>query len=48
MVRCFRDAIDDTIEELDVNMNGSFSIVTGTLAYPEICEGAKKIKEKKS
>ena len=27
-------------------MNGSFSIVTGTLAYPEICEGAKKIKEK--
>ncbi|MDU4660163.1 MAG: DUF512 domain-containing protein, partial [Clostridium butyricum] len=46
MVRCFRDAIDDTIEELDVNMNGSFSIVTGTLAYPEICEGAKKIKEK--
>ncbi|MBS4840620.1 MAG: DUF512 domain-containing protein [Clostridium sp.] len=46
MVRCFRDAIDDTIEELDLNMNGSFSIVTGTLAYPEICEGAKKIKEK--
>ena len=37
MVRCFRDAIDDTIEELDTNMKGSFSIVTGTLAYDEIC-----------
>ncbi|MBE6070925.1 MAG: DUF512 domain-containing protein [Clostridium butyricum] len=46
MIRCFRDAIDDTLEDLDTNMNGSFSIVTGVLAYPELLEASKKIKEK--
>ena len=46
MVRCFRDAIDDTLDNLDTNMNGSFSIVTGVLAYPELLEASKKIKEK--
>ena len=44
MVRCFRDAIDDTLEDLDKSMKGSFSIVTGTLAYPEILEASIKIK----
>ena len=29
MVRCFRDAIDDTLEDLDHNIKGSFSVVTG-------------------
>lgn len=46
MVRCFRDAIDDTLKDLDENMNGSFSIVTGTLAYPELLEASLKIKNK--
>lgn len=45
MVRCFRDAIDDSLEELDKDMNGSFSIATGVLAYPELLEASKKIKE---
>ncbi len=44
MVRCFRDAIDDSLEELDKDMNGSFSIATGVLAYPELLEASKKIK----
>ncbi|MFT8347833.1 DUF512 domain-containing protein [Clostridium saccharoperbutylacetonicum] len=46
MVRCFRDAIESDLEDLDVNMKGDFSIVTGTLAYPEILDAANKIKEK--
>lgn len=46
MVRCFRDAIDNTLDDLDINMKGSFSIVTGTLAYPELLEASKKIKNK--
>ena len=46
MVRCFRDAIDYTLGDLDTNMKGSFSIVTGALAYPELLEASKKIKEK--
>jgi NifB/MoaA-like Fe-S oxidoreductase len=46
MVRCFRDAIDDTLEDLDISINGSFSIVTGTLAYHELLEASNKIKKK--
>lgn len=46
MVRCFRDAIDDTLKDLDVSMKGSFSIVTGTLAYSELLEASHKIKNK--
>lgn len=46
MVRCFRDAIDNTLKDLDENMKGSFSIVTGTLAYPEILEASRKITNK--
>ena len=46
MVRCFRDAIDNTLKDLDENMKGSFSIVTGTLAYPELLEASLKIKNK--
>lgn len=48
MVRCFRDAIDDTLENLDENIKGSFSIVTGTLAYPELLEACNKIRNKNS
>lgn len=45
MIRCFRDAVDDTLQNLDKNAAGSFSIVTGVLAYPELLEASKKIKE---
>ncbi|MDR3593242.1 DUF512 domain-containing protein [Clostridium sp.] len=46
MVRCFRDAIDNTLDDLDLNMKGSFTIVTGTLAYPELLEASIKIRNK--
>jgi putative radical SAM enzyme (TIGR03279 family) len=46
MVRCFRDAIDSTIDDLDLNIGGSFSIVTGELAYKELLEASNKIKKK--
>jgi len=46
MVRCFRDAIYNTLEDLDPNIKGSFSIVTGTLAYPELLEASNKVKKK--
>lgn len=48
MVRCFRDAIDNTLDDLDLNMKGSFSIVTGELAYDELLNASNKIKEKSS
>lgn len=48
MVRCFRDAIDNTLENLDADNKGSFSIVTGELAYNELLEASNKIKEKNS
>jgi putative radical SAM enzyme (TIGR03279 family) len=48
MVRCFRDAIDSTIEDLDLGADGSFSIVTGELAYDELLEASNKIKKKNS
>jgi NifB/MoaA-like Fe-S oxidoreductase len=48
MVRCFRDAIDSTLEDLELDACGSFSIVTGELAYDEILEASNKIKKKNS
>lgn len=48
MVRCFRDAIDSTLEDLDSDACGSFSIVTGELAYDELLEASRKIKNKNS
>lgn len=45
MIRCFRDAVDDTLEELDKEAHGSFSVATGVLAYPELLEASRKIKE---
>lgn len=48
MVRCFRDAIDNTLEDLDLGAEGSFSIVTGELAYDELLEASNKIKKKNS
>ncbi|MDO5517451.1 MAG: DUF512 domain-containing protein [Clostridium sp.] len=46
MIRCFRDAVDYTLQDLDEEAKGSFSIATGVLAYPELLEASKKIKEK--
>ena len=46
MVRCFRDAIDSTLDDLDLNAKGSFSIVTGELAHNELLEASTKIKAK--
>ncbi|NMF04964.1 DUF512 domain-containing protein [Clostridium beijerinckii] len=46
MVRCFMDAIDSTLDNLSSNMKGSFSIVTGALAYNELLEASNKIKER--
>jgi len=48
MVRCFRDAIDSTLDELDLKSEGSFSIVTGELAYNELLEASNKIKKRNS
>ena len=48
MVRCFRDAIDSTIDDLDLDIDSSFSIVTGELAYNELLEASNKIKRKNS
>lgn len=43
MIRCFRDAIDNTIADLDKNIVGRFAIPTGKLAYKEISDAAAKI-----
>ena len=48
MVRCFRDAIDSTLDDLDLKSEGSFSIVTGELAYNELLEAGNKIKNRNS
>jgi len=48
MVRCFRDAIDSTLDDLDLNSEGSFSIVTGELAYNELLKASNKIKKRNS
>lgn len=46
IVRYFREAINRDIEFLDKDIKGSFSIVTGALAYNEILSAANKIKDK--
>lgn len=48
MVRCFKDAIDSTLDDLDLKSEGSFSIVTGELAYNELLEASNKIKKRNS
>lgn len=44
MVRCFRDAIINTLNDLDLKNSSSFSIVTGGLAYNELLEATFKIR----
>lgn len=46
VTRCFRDTIDDTLYDLDLNKKGSYSMVTGKLAYEEVKNAADKIMSK--
>ncbi|NFH68377.1 DUF512 domain-containing protein [Clostridium botulinum] len=46
VVRYFKDIIDDTINDLDENSKGSFSIATGALAYEELIKARDKILKK--
>lgn len=48
MVRYFREVINRDLEMLSTNIKGSFSLVTGTLAYDEILNAANNIKKKNS
>lgn len=43
MVRCFREAINNTIIDLDKKAKGNFIIATGKLAFKEINDGVNKI-----
>ncbi|SHE89005.1 DUF512 domain-containing protein [Clostridium fallax] len=46
MVRLLRDTIDKDLNHLDKDISGSFSMITGTLAYNEIKSIADKISNK--
>ncbi|ACD53667.1 radical SAM protein [Clostridium botulinum] len=46
VVRYFKDIIDDTLNDLDENSKGSFSIATGALAYKELIKARDKILKK--
>ncbi|WP_252236288.1 DUF512 domain-containing protein [Clostridium sp. CH2] len=46
VVRYFKDIIDETLNDLDENSKGSFSIATGALAYEEIIKARDKILKK--
>lgn len=43
VTRCFIENINYSLNELDVNSSGSYSIVTGVLAYEQVLESVKKI-----
>lgn len=43
MIRYYREAINNDLEVLNKNLKGSFSMVTGELAYNEIKSSAEKI-----
>ena len=48
MIRYFREAVNRDLEFLNTKIKGSFSMVTGALAYDEILSAANKIKAKNS
>lgn len=48
MIRYFREAVNRDLEFLNTKIKGSFSMVTGALAYDEILSVANKIKAKNS
>lgn len=43
MIRCFREAINNTAQDLNKNIKGTFSIPTGQLAFDEVSNGMKKL-----
>ena len=43
MIRCFREAINYTAQDLNKNIKGTFSVPTGKLAYEEVKSGMKKL-----
>lgn len=45
MIRCFREAINYTAQDLNKNIKGTFSIPTGQLAFDEVSNGMKKLME---
>lgn len=46
VTRCFRDTIENDLEVLNLNSKGSYTMVTGALAYNEIKSAADKITNK--
>lgn len=46
VTRCFRDAIESDLDILDINTRGSYTMITGTLAYDEVKSAAEKIMKK--
>ena len=45
MIRCFREAINYTAQDLNKNIKGTFSVPTGALAFNEVRSGMKKLME---
>ena len=45
MIRCFREAINYSAQDLDKNIKGTFSVATGKLAFDEVSNGMKKLME---
>jgi putative radical SAM enzyme (TIGR03279 family) len=43
IIRVFRNAIENSIKDLRLDIKGSFTMVTGVSAYEEILKGAKRI-----
>ena len=46
VTRCFRDAIESDLDILDLNKKGSYTMITGALAYDEVKIAAEKIVKK--
>ena len=45
MVRCFREAINNSAQDLNKDIKGTFSVATGKLAFNEVSRGMKKLME---
>ena len=45
MIRCFRESINYTAQNLDKDIKGTFSVPTGKLAFEEVSNGMKKLME---
>lgn len=46
VTRCFRDVIESDLDILDLNKRGSYTMITGALAYDEVKSAAEKIVKK--